>query len=82
VKNNWGVQIGAYSDAAIGQQALSDLTASMTDLLSGANPQVQKVSAGGVVMYRARLMSLDKKTAKSVCSYLVQRGKSCLTVEP
>jgi D-alanyl-D-alanine carboxypeptidase len=81
-KNNWGIQIGAYSDAAIGQQALSDLTASMTNLLSGANPQVQKVSAGGTVMYRARLLSLDKKTAQSVCSYLVQRGKSCLTVEP
>jgi D-alanyl-D-alanine carboxypeptidase len=80
--SNWGVQIGAYSDAAIGQQALSSLTASMPSLLSSAEPQVQKVSAGGMVMYRARLMSLDKKTAQSLCSYLVQRSKSCLTVEP
>jgi D-alanyl-D-alanine carboxypeptidase len=79
---NYGVQIGAYSDAAIGQQALVALTSNMPDLLNGADPQVQKVSAGGTVMYRARLMSLDKKTAQSVCSYLIQRGKSCLTVEP
>ena len=80
--SNWGIQVGAYSDPSIGQQALSDLVTSMPDLLGGAAPDVQKVSAGGVVMYRARLMSLDKKTAQSVCSYLIQRGKSCLTVEP
>jgi D-alanyl-D-alanine carboxypeptidase len=81
-RGNWGVQIGAYSDPAIGQQALESLTASMADLLSNGDPQVQKVSLGGVTMYRARVMALDKKTAQSVCSYLLQRGKSCLTVEP
>ena len=79
---NWGVQIGAYSDASIGQQALSSLTASMPDVLANADPQVQKVAVGGTTMYRARLMVLDKKTAQSICSYLIQRGKSCLTVEP
>ena len=79
---NWGVQVGAYSDAAIGQQALSSLTASMPDFLANADPQVQKVAVGGTTMYRARLMALDKKTAQSICSYLIQRGKSCLTVEP
>jgi D-alanyl-D-alanine carboxypeptidase len=78
----WGVQIGAYSDPAIGQQALSDLAASMPTQLAGAHPQVQKISAGGAVMYRARLMSLDKNTAQSLCSYLIQHGKSCLTVQP
>ena len=81
-KPNWGIQIGAYSDAAIGQQALAGLVASMPNLLSGGQIQMQKVSAGGIVMYRARLMSLDKKTAQSVCSYLLQHNKSCLTVEP
>ncbi|MDR3450076.1 MAG: D-alanyl-D-alanine carboxypeptidase [Alphaproteobacteria bacterium] len=80
--NDWGIQIGAYSDASIGQQALAGLTSSMPDMLNGADPKVEKVSAGGVTMYRARLMALDKRTAQSVCSYLVQRGKSCLTVEP
>ncbi len=79
---NWGVQVGAYSDAAIGQQALSSLTSSMPDFLANADPQVQKVAVGGTTMYRARLMALDKKTAQSICSYLIQRGKSCLTVEP
>jgi D-alanyl-D-alanine carboxypeptidase len=78
----WGVQIGAYSNAAIGRKALSSLVSNMSGLPSKPLPQVQKVSAGGTVMYRARLMALDKKTAENICSYLTQRGKSCLTVEP
>jgi D-alanyl-D-alanine carboxypeptidase len=79
----WGVQIGAYSDASVGRQALTTLVSSMSGLSGHASPQVQKVATGGgVVMYRARLMSLNKETAQGICSYLTQRGKSCLTVEP
>jgi len=81
-RGNWGIQIGAYSDPAIGQQALANLIASMQDMLTGGDPEVQKISTGSTVMYRARILALDKKTAQSVCSYLIQRGKSCLTVEP
>ena len=82
VGGNCGVQIGAYSDAAIGQQALAALVASTPNVPATAEQQIQKVSAGGTVMYRARLMSLDSKTAHNICAYLTQRGKSCLTVEP
>jgi D-alanyl-D-alanine carboxypeptidase len=79
----WGVQIGAYSNPAIGRQALTSLVSSISGLPSKPDPQVQRFAAGGgTVMYRARLMSLDKKTAQAICSYLVQHGKSCLTVEP
>ena len=45
VKNTWGIQIGAYSDAAIGQQALTDLIGSMHDLLGTADPQVPYAGA-------------------------------------
>jgi D-alanyl-D-alanine carboxypeptidase len=65
---SWGIQIGAYSDAAIGRQALANLMTSMPDQLGKADAQVQPVSSGGIAMYRARLMALDKKTAQSVCS--------------
>lgn len=79
---SWGVQIGAYSDPDVGQQALASLVQSMPDLLGSAEPQVQKASNGKTTMYRARLMSLDQKTAQSVCSYLVQHGQNCLAVSP
>ena len=82
VGGNCGVQIGAYSDAAIGRQSLAALVASTPNVPASADQQIQPVSVGGTTMYRARLMSLDSKTAHNICAYFIQRGKSCLTVEP
>jgi D-alanyl-D-alanine carboxypeptidase len=79
---SWGVQVGAYNDPAIGQQALAGIVRAMPQLLSGADPIVQEVSAGGVTMYRARLQGIDEKVARAVCAYLIRHGQSCLTVAP
>jgi D-alanyl-D-alanine carboxypeptidase len=76
----WGIQIGAYGDPAMGRAALTSLVASMPKTLGAARPVVEKVSAGNMVMYRARLMDMDQKTAQSTCNYLLQHGQSCLAV--
>jgi D-alanyl-D-alanine carboxypeptidase len=78
----WGIQIGAYSDPDIGRQALARIVNTMPQLLNRADPVMQKVSTGGEAMYRARLMALDQRTAQSVCSWLLQHGQSCMTVQP
>jgi D-alanyl-D-alanine carboxypeptidase len=79
----WGVQIGAYSNPEAGHQVLDTLVSSITGLSYTPKPQVQKVKAGGgAVMYRARLMALDQRSAEKICAYLNRNGKSCLTVEP
>ncbi|MDD3030063.1 MAG: D-alanyl-D-alanine carboxypeptidase [Alphaproteobacteria bacterium] len=80
--SSWGVQIGAYSDAAVGRRVLTSLVSEIEGFQAEPDPQVQKINAGGITMYRARLMSLDKDTAQNICSYLVRQGKSCLTVQP
>lgn len=80
--NNYGIQIGAYSDPEIGRQALARVAASLPQLLGSADPVVQKFSAGSVTMFRARLMLLDQKTAQMACTYLMQQGQNCLTVGP
>jgi D-alanyl-D-alanine carboxypeptidase len=80
---SWGIQIGAYSDEAIGQQALARIVSTMPQLLGKADPVMVKTSTGGDdIMYRARLMGIEQKTAESACSWLVQHGQSCLTVKP
>jgi D-alanyl-D-alanine carboxypeptidase len=80
---NWGIQIGAYSDEDIGQKVLTQIVSTMPKLLGDADPVVMKTSTGGdEVMYRARLMGIEQKTAESACSWLVQHGQSCLTVKP
>jgi D-alanyl-D-alanine carboxypeptidase len=80
--NNWGIQIGAYSDPTAGRKALSALVQAAPQVLGGASPQVQKLSTGNVTMYRARLMSLDQHTAESVCAWYIKQGQHCQTVAP
>ncbi len=80
--SGWGVQIGAYSNPEVGQQALAGLISSLPQILGSAQPDIQPVAVGNSTMYRARLMGLDTKTAQEVCAYLTQRGTSCLTVGP
>lgn len=82
VTNRWGIQIGAYNDPAVGRLALSSIVNSLPQLLGSADPVVQKVSVGDVTMYRARLMSLDQRSAQAACNFLNQRKQTCLTVTP
>jgi len=78
----WGIQVGAFNDPAAGRQTLNSLIKSMPQLLGASDPQVQKVSIGNNVVYRARLMQIDQHTAQTVCSYLLQHGQACLTLGP
>ena len=78
----WGIQIGAYNDPEIGRQALSGLVSTMPQLLGAGDQQIQKVSAGNNVVYRARLMQIDQQTAQTVCGYLIQHNQACLTLGP
>ncbi len=79
---NWGIQIGAYRDPAVGHQALATLIHAMPQILGNATPQVTKIANGNVPMYRARLMSLDQRTAEAICARYVQQGQNCQTVAP
>ncbi len=54
----------------------------MSKLPYEPEPRIEKVVADGNVVYRARLMALDEKTARNACAYLNSSGKSCHTVEP
>jgi D-alanyl-D-alanine carboxypeptidase len=79
---NWGIQIGAYSDASLGRRALTRVVSLLPKYLNHTDPSVQPVMTGGITAWRARLMGLDERTARSVCSWLLQHGQSCMIVEP
>lgn len=81
-KNNWGVQIGAYSDPAVARQVLAALMNGAPQYLGNAKPELQPVVSNRVTMYRARLVSLDQKTAEAVCASFIKQGQSCQTLPP
>jgi D-alanyl-D-alanine carboxypeptidase len=79
---SWGIQIGAYGDPEVGRAALANVASMLPQLLGDADPVIQKVTSGTVTMFRARLMSLDQRTAQQACTYLNQHGQGCLPVGP
>ena len=79
---NWGVQIGAYTSKKAADRAVASLVRSMPQLLGSGTPAVEKMGKGRKAMYRARLMTLDPKTAQTVCAYMASQKKKCLTVGP
>ncbi len=77
----WGIQVGAFSDAESGQQALRAMSREMHTLLSRTEAVVQKTrSDSGDDVYRARFVGMELATARSVCAFLVKKGQGCFVV--
>ena len=80
--DNWGIQIGAYNDRVSGQRATALVADSMPDLLQNASPRVLSVATGTGTIYRARLVGMDEKAARSACTRLQSKSRPCMTLPP
>lgn len=78
--SNWGIQIGSFSSAEVARQAIANLVGVMPQVLGSADPQVSVAGNGSSSLFRARLMSLDAKTAQAVCGWMIKQGLNCLTI--
>jgi D-alanyl-D-alanine carboxypeptidase len=82
VGGGWGVQIGAFSDAAAGRRAIRAVKGRLPTLLADASPAMVAVQTASGPLYRARLMGLDEAAARTVCASLERAGEGCLMVSP
>ncbi|QCO00850.1 D-alanyl-D-alanine carboxypeptidase [Azospirillum argentinense] len=80
--SKWGVQVGAFSTREASNRALTQATKQAPFLLRAAKPAVTPVKANGSTVYRARMVGLDERTARKVCSELTRNGHRCVTVSP
>ncbi len=78
--SSWGIQIGSYSSPDVARQAIANLVGVMPQVLGSADPQITVAGSGRAALYRARLMSLDGKTAQAVCDWMIKQGLNCLTL--
>ena len=79
---DWGIQIGAFSDAADGVAAINEVVSAMPDVLSSARGQIIEVPTGAAPLYRARLMGLDYRSASTACWHLMAAGEACMPIAP
>ncbi|WP_448191217.1 D-alanyl-D-alanine carboxypeptidase [Azospirillum sp. sgz301742] len=78
----WIVQVGAFGSKAAGQKALTQVSRKLPRLPSTAKPSVVEFSSKKGKMYRARLIGLDEKAARTACTQLLKTGQRCVALAP
>jgi len=77
----WGIQVGAYSEVKAAQNVLVYISSAFSSKLGKAEQSLQKITLrDGSSVYRARFTGLEQNTARSMCSYLINKGHGCLVI--
>ena len=76
----WGVQVGAYSTEVRAQRSIAQARGLLPSLLNETEGKVEPLTNREVPIYRARLIGLLEKEARSVCLDLKRRKLPCVPV--
>lgn len=77
---NWGIQVGAYSEALPAQRMVRNARSHLPKLLAQAKYSVEYVTRDHGAIYRARLVGLDEDTARRACTVLTRRHLPCVPI--
>lgn len=78
---NWGIQIGAFSNYAKARNyALKIRNETKSKSLKTAHVDVEPARKGAAVIYRSKLIGLEKNEADKTCNNLKKSNKSCIVV--
>lgn len=77
----WAIQVGAFSDSQ-SAQAIAGKAAEQVQGLSLEHVAVSNTRGVKGSLYRARLIGLEEKQAKTACKTLSSEGMDCLVVNP
>ena len=81
--STWNIQIGAYPNKEEAQAALYKARNVSSKLFSGKLAFTVEVRTGeATTIYRARMSGFTRKSARSACKTLVNKGISCETLSP
>ncbi|WP_089793982.1 serine hydrolase [Halomonas korlensis] len=78
-RGEWGVQVGAFSDANHARSLASRAADRLASQLANARVAVANAADGGI--YRARVVDLNESQAHDACRSLVREGMDCMVVQ-
>lgn len=78
-KNQFGIQVGAYSKFKPAQKAAERATSAVPTLLADARIVIDQGNSGKI--YRARVFGLTKADAESACKKLKAKQTDCLVLK-
>ena len=77
-ETGWSVQVGAFREAAVAQQWLTEVNRRFRSQFSTARQNVESASG----WHRSRFTGLTEAAAAEACSVLTERRVTCLVVKP
>lgn len=77
---DYAVQVGSFSDYQRAKNYAVNVKQKLAKKYAVYNISVEKVNAESGTIYRSKIIGLDKKDAKQICSNMKRQNQSCLVV--
>ncbi|MBT7527503.1 MAG: SPOR domain-containing protein, partial [Rhodospirillales bacterium] len=78
----WAIQVGAFSRFAPAHLAASRALRRLPRMLHGTLMNIRPTREKSGVVYRARLIGLDRDRAHKICELLKTKNMSCVPITP
>ncbi len=78
--NNWGIQIGAFSNYAKARNYALNIRRQIKDKAGKKAINIEPYQKGAAIVYRSKIVGFAKKEATSACDSLKRTNKSCIVV--
>ena len=77
---NYAIQIGSFSDYQRARNFAISIKNKLAKLYSVYDIKIEKVKANSGIVYRSKVVGLDKKNARQICQNMKRNKQSCLVV--
>ncbi len=81
-ERDWAIQVGAFASPALARAVAEGARSQAPGQLRSAAVALPPTSAGGSVLYRARLVNLSASAAANACTNLNRQQLPCVVVQP
>ncbi len=80
-KTRWGVQVGAFSNYAKARNYALQIRRNLnSNYIKKAQIDIEAAAKGAAVVYRSKLVGLEKIQADKTCNHLKKENKSCIVI--
>ena len=79
-ENSWGIQIGAFSNYTKARNYALEIQDIGYTRLENKPVAIEPYKSGNAVIYRSRIIGLNKNDAEKICNSLKKSNKSCIVV--
>ncbi len=79
-KGDYAIQIGAFSDYKRAKSYATDVKNNLAQKYAAYTIEVEKANSADGIMYRTKLVGMEKSTADKICRNMKSLKKSCMVV--